>query len=1048
MNRKMTGKLSKEAGNRVLKIGFLLGLMLCWSGMLLAQDISINGNVKNTTGETLVGVTIMEKGSTRGVLTDIDGNYSFRVSNADATIMVRYIGFKTQELVVGNRTKIDIVLESDTQDLDEVIIVGFGAQKKESVVGAISQVSSDEILQSPAANISQAISGRMPGVITTQTSGAPGADDVNIYIRGQASFAGDNQPLVMVDGVERSFSQIAPDDIESISVLKDASATAVYGVRGANGVILVTTKRGKNSRPVVSLTANWQFQTPTRTPNYLNSYQSVQLLEEALANDGLPSQYSQTDIEMFRQSSAGSLSARDSQLYPNVNWYEQVIRKSAPAQRYNANIQGGTEKMRYFASLEYYDQNGLLKNQANSYDYGQTANMEFRRYGFNANLDFDLTETTLLSVNFGTRFEERDRPTLGNRLSADDNNTSLIENEIFTRLNRTPGWLFPVQYENGYYGGNAQNQDNIVAALAQGGFYRSNNTINKTDFILTQKLDNWMKGLSFKGRVSFDYETYFTRRFDAGYATYELIDRNNPDDLNSYVRYNEDSELAYSRSSQTATQNLYMEYSLNYNRTFNDLHNLTGLLLYNQNDRRHQAELQRRYQGIVGRVTYNYDSRYFAEFNAGFNGSENFQEGDRFGFFPAFSAGWMLTNEEWMKDSGKWLDKLKLRASYGEVGNDKFIQNGSEVRFLYIDNWSWYNNVYYFGEGNYQTGVFEGSYPNYLVTWERAKKFNIAFESTLFENLDINVDYFYETRNNILTNYLSKPSYIGVGLAAGNLGETFNKGYELQVNYRGKVGKGFRYNAGFNFTHARNEITEMNEPEGKPDYRRATGHSIGQFFGLQAEGFITQADIDGNELAKSSFVNEVRVGDLKYKDMNGDGFIDDRDVTQMGYSGIPQNTYSINLGMDYKNWSFSAMFAGAAKVSRYFDAEALYAFVDGGKVREEHLARWNPAMSEEYNLANAKYPLLHYDDYGNHNQRQNSYFIKSGDFLRLKNVELSYRLPKDWIQRVGISDCRLYVNGNNLITWDKLDGLTDPEAIGSNMYPITKSFNFGANVKF
>ncbi|MFV0290413.1 MAG: SusC/RagA family TonB-linked outer membrane protein [Mangrovibacterium sp.] len=1031
---------------KVSVVGLLLVFMFSFNGVVLAQSVKIGGTVTDAGGETLVGVIVMEKGTSRGTITDASGRFIFDVSSSESVLVISYIGYVSQEIAVGNKTNVKVQLQPDTKDLDEVVVVGYGAQKKESVVGAISQMSSDDILQSPSANLSQAISGKMPGVITTQTSGAPGADDVNIYIRGQASFAGDNQPLVMVDGVEREFSQIAPDDIESISVLKDASATAVYGVRGANGVILITTKRGKNSRPVVSLTANWQFQSPTRKPNYLDSYQSVLLLEEALSNDGLASQYSATDVEKYRQSVNGELSAPEQQLYPNVNWYDEVMAKSAPAQRYNANIQGGSDRMRYFASLEYYDQDGLMKEQANSYDYGQNSNMEFRRYGFNANLDFDLTKSTLLSVNFGTRFEERNRPTLGSRLSVDDNDAQAVESEIFLQLNRTPGWLFPVQYENGYYGGNSQNQDNVVAALAQGGFYRSNNTINRTDFIVEQKLDVLTKGLSMKGRVSFDYETYYTRRFDADYATYELIDRGNPSLAESYTKYNEDTELAYSRSSQTATQNLYMEYALNYVRTFNEVHNVTGLLLYNQNDRRHQAELQRRYQGIVGRVTYNYDDRYFAEFNAGLNGSENFQEGDRFGFFPAFSAGWMLTNEEWMKVS--WLDKLKIRASYGEVGNDKFIQNGTEVRFLYIDNWSWYNNVYYLGDANYNTGVYEGAYPNYFVTWERAKKTNLAFESTLFENLDINVDYFYESRDKILTNYLSKPSYIGVDLAAGNLGETINKGYELQLNYRGKITPQLKYNVGFNFTHAKNEITQMNEPDGKPNYRRGTGHSIGQFFGLQADGFITQADLNGGDLPKSTFVEEVHVGDLKYVDQNKDGFIDDRDVTQMGYSNIPQNTYSMNLGLEYKNWSLSAMFAGASKVSRYFDAEALYAFVDGGKVREEHLERWNPGLSEEQNLARAKYPLLHYDDYGNHNQRQNSFFLKNGNFLRLKNVELSYRLPKEWISRVGMSSCRLYVNGNNLITWDKLDGLTDPEATSSNVYPITKSFNFGVNVQF
>lgn len=1023
-------------------IGITITLVFLLTGqMMYAQSYTVSGTVKDENGALLIGVNVIEEGTYNGTITDVNGQFLLNVNSADSKLEISFIGFENQVVEVAGKTSFNIVLKDSNVELDDVVIVGYGQQKKESVVGAISTIGTDELLKSSSPNISQAIAGKMAGVVTTQVSGAPGADDMKIYIRGQASFAGDNQPLVMVDGVEREFSQIAPDDIENISVLKDASATAVYGVRGANGVILVTTKRGREQKPVVSLTANYQVQTPTRSNKYLNSYESVTLLEEALANDGLASQFSAADIEMYRKSSLGQLSAAEAQLYPNVDWYDEVLKSSAPAQRYNVNIQGGTKRMRYFVSLEYYNQEGLYKNLTNNDSYTQSSNAEFNRYGFRANLDFLVTPTTTFSVNFGTRFEERNGPNI-------TENSSTKYNEIFYELNHTPGWLFPVQYENGFYAGNSQHQNNIVAKLAKGGFYRDNNNVNETNFILDQKLDDLIKGLSAKGMVSFDYNNTYDRRFYAGFATYELMDRDNPDLESSYTMYNEDEELTNTSNNENRSYKLYMEYALNYARDFGK-HNVTGLFLYNQNDYRYNADLQKRYQGIVGRITYNYDSRYLAEFNGGYNGSENFMKGNRFGFFPSASIGWLISNESFMSGVSDWLDKLKFRASYGQVGNDKYYNaSGTEERFLYVDSWSWYNNVYYFGNNNYVTGVYEGDFPNYDVTWEKAHKYNVAFESTIKKGLlTFNVDLFKEYRNNILTEYLTKPNYYGVYMNATNLGETENKGYELELKHRKQLGD-FSYNVGFTYSHAKNKIKEMDEPASKPDYLKETGHSIDQFFGLEVDGFITQADLASGNLPVSSYTTSLQAGDLKYVDQNNDGYIDENDITQIGYSTVPQNTYSISLGADYKGWAFSCMFQGVSNVSRYYDAEALYAFVNGGKVREEHLDRWDPAQTEAYNLANAKYPLLHYDENGNHNQQQNSFFLKKGDFLRLKNIELSYTLPNRWAKGLYMSRCRLYVNANNLFTWDDLDGLVDPESTNSNAYPIMKSVNFGVNVNF
>lgn len=1030
------------SGLRVPRTLLMLVLILIGTSVF-AQTKQVTGVVKDATGETVIGASVVEKGTTNGVITDFDGVFKLTVSE-NAVLQISYIGYQTQEVKVAGKTTLDITLREDTEMLEEVVVVGYGAQKKESVIGAISQVTSKDLLSTPSANISQAISGKITGVITSQTSGAPGADDAQIYIRGRATFAGDAQPLVLVDGVERSFSQIAPDDIETISVLKDASATAVYGVRGANGVMLITTKRGKEQKPVVSLTANWQIQSPTRKDTYLDSYQSVMLLEEALANDGLPSQFSADDIEMYRRSVAGELSGRDAMLYPNVDWYDQVLSNTAPAQRYNVSVTGGTKRMRYYASGEFYDQKSIVKNLSND-QFGNTSSPGFRRYSFRANTDFFLTTDLTFSVNFGTRFEERRGP---NTNDSDPNYS-----EIFYELNHTPGWLFPVSYSipNGestrtLYAGTSQYQNNIVARLTEAGYYKSTNVVNETNFIVDYKMDWLTEGLSVKGMLSFDYENLHRNNYTRNFATYELNDDANYESLTAYNKFNTDTELTHG-SEFTSIYKLYMEAQVNYARKFGK-HDVTAMALYMQNDYRSKADLAKRYQGLVGRVTYAWDDRYLAEFNAGYNGSENFMKGKRFGFFPAFSIGWRLSNEPFMQKYSDWLNNLKIRASYGQVGNDVYQVNGVQQRFLYEQKWSQITNDYYFGTTG-QTGIYDAQYPNYGVTWERAHKYNVGIEFGFFNGmLTGNVDVFYEKRNDILTTYLTRPEWVGVVMAAANLGKTKNQGYEIELKHSNHIGSDFHYTIGFNFSHARNEILSMDEPSIKTDYRKREGHPINQYFGLICDGYVTQADLDSDNLPDSRFSSDVKVGDLKYRDMNQDGFIDDRDETFIGYSDIPENMYALNLSANYKNWGFSVMFQGVDHVSRYYDAEAMFAFINGGKVKEHHLERWNPAESEAYNLAHAKYPLLHYNDYGDHNQRQNSYFLKNGAFLRLKNIELSYTLPERWSHKVGMSDCRLYINANNLVTWDHLDGLTDPESNGSNRFPIMKTVNFGVNIKF
>ncbi len=1023
-----------------------MSLLLVLTSMVAsAQDkISVTGVVVDNLGEPIIGASVLEVGTTNGAITNFDGEFAIKVASPKSVIRVSYIGFDTQDITVGAQRSINTVLLEDNSTLQEVIVVGYGAQKKESVIGAISQVSSKDLLSTPAANVSQAIAGKIPGVITTQSSGAPGSDDTQINIRGRATFAGDGSPLVLVDGIEREFSQIAPDDIETISVLKDASATAVYGVRGANGVILVTTKRGKEQKPEVSFTANFQYQSPTRSEKFLNSYQSLLLLNEAYSNDGLGTYADATTLEMYRKSCAGELSGSEALLYPNVDWFDEVLNSYAPAQRYNASVRGGTKRMRYYASGEYYNQNGIVKNLSQD-QYGNSSAPGYRRYSFRANMDFFLTNDLTFSVNFGTRFEER---------KGSNTTESSTYSQIFNFINHTPGWIFPVSYEvdNGentktLYGGSSQYQDNVVAALSTGGFYKATNTINETNFIMDYKMDWLTPGLSVKGMASFDYDSYYKKLFSASYATYSLNDADNYRSSDSYTQYNTDA-TTYTYSKDTYTEyKLYMEAQVNYARRFG-VHDVTGMLLYNQNDYRYNSDLAKRYQGLVGRATYAYDERYLAEVNFGYNGSENFMRGKRFGFFPAFSLGWRITQEEWMQDV-EWLSNLKIRASYGEVGNDVYTVDGTSQRFLYEEKWSQISSDYYFGTTGY-TGIYESQYPNYGVTWERAHKYNLGLEFGLFGNsLTGNIDLFYEKRDNILTEYLSRPEWVGVVMAAGNLGETKNAGYELELHYNNKIGKDFHYNITATYSHAKNEIIDMDEPDLKTAYRKSEGHSIGQYFGLVCTGFVTSADLADPDFPTYAFCSsQPQVGDLKYVDMNGDGYIDERDETYIGYSDIPENSYALTLGANWKGWGFSVMFQGVDHVSRYYDADEMYAFYDGGKVKELHLGRWNPAESEEYNLANATYPLLHYGENGDINQCQNSFFLQNGAFVRLKNIELSYTFANKLIQKCGMSSLRAYINANNLITWDHLNGLADPESNGSSRYPIMKTVNFGFNVTF
>ena len=1007
------------------------------SSHVSAQTITVTGIVTDAeTNEPLIGASVMIPGTTNGTATDVNGKYTITVPGSNVQLEYSYIGYVSSIETVGSRTTINVALKEDLLSLEEVVVVGYGTQKKESVIGAISTLGGNDLSSAPASNLTQAISGKAAGLIAIQSSGLPGEDTAELYVRGRASFASDGQPLVLVDGVERSFADIPVDDVAQISILKDASATAVYGVRGANGVILVTTKRGESGSAQVSLTTNFSLQTPTRLNTYLNSYEAVTLLEEALRNDGLPSQYSASDIAKFKQASEGKLTGDDFYRYPNVDWYNEALKKTAPTQQYNVNISGGTTRMKYFASLGYMDQGGLYKN-FESYDYGQSSQVRYQRYSFRANLDFTFTKQFTAQINFGTRFEDRKGPNIN------DQQGGRGRSGVFYELNRTPTWIFPVKYPGDLWGGSAYAQNNIIALLSQGGFRSQSSNVNETSVVLRYDLDALVKGLSARAMGSFDYFTSYTRGFTSTFATYELVDRSgNLEDISNYRQYGTNAPLEYGGNTQSTNFRAYLEVGLNWQRTFKKIHDWTAMVLYNESSARTQAEVPTRYQGLVGRATYNYDRRYFSEVNFGYNGSENFAKGKRFGFFPSFSLGWMLSSEEFLK-STEWLDMLRLRATYGEVGNDRYQGN----RFLYIPSWIQTSDpTYTFGNSTSVYGVYEGMFPNMDVSWERSRKYNLALESAVLNSsLSGSIDLFYENRSGILTNYMTIPNWVAVSTAPANLGKTTNKGIEVELKYRKRLGK-VNFNTGISYAFAKNNIVSRDEPAGMPDYRKQEGQSIGQYYGLVSEGFFTsEAEIAS---APRQTFGPVKIGDLKYRDMNSDGIIDERDVTFIGHTNMPTTSVSLNLGAEYKGVSVSTMLTGVTEVSRYYDAEMMFAFVDGGKARSRHLDRWQPSQSVEWNVANAKYPLLHYGAFGNNNQRLNSYFVQDGSYIRLRNVEVAYQIPRAICQKLGISNLRIFVNGTNLLTWDKLNGLTDPESRNSNSYPIMKVFNLGLNIRF
>lgn len=983
-----------------------------------AQGTTVSGRISDKNGQGLVGVAVIESGTNRAAVSDKDGNYRINVSGDAARLEFRMLGYLPQQIAVGRRTVVDIVLEEESLNINEVVVVGYGTQKKATVVGSISTAEGSVIQKTGTTNLTQAIGGRVSGVFTRTPGGRPGEDNANVFIRGLASYnGGANTPLVLVDGVEREYAQIDPEDIENFSVLKDASATAVFGVRGANGVILITTKRGLTSKPEVSFRASFTASTPTRLPRKLGSFDYARLRNEALMNVGMDPEYSSYDLETFR-------TRRSPYTHPDNDYINDMLKDAAFKQQYSLVVRGGSSFMRYYVSAGYADDDGIYKNFNNGkYD----TNVYFRRYALRANLDFNVTKTTTVGVDLAGRLEERHNNGAGD--------------ELFQHLVRTPPDYFNYVNPDGSIGGHL-NLVNPYMALSRCGYYHSKTNKFESVIRLNQQFDFITKGLS--ARAMFSYISSMRSRRDLYErpATYYYT----KEGVYELVREEESIRINTGSGNGPFRRDFVVEAALNYNRSFGD-HTLTGLLAYNRQEIQSDASLPIGYVNYVGRVTYSYKNRYLAEFNGGYNGSMQFSKDKRYGFFPAVSAGWVVSEEGFWGESAKTVSYMKLRASYGQVGNDRIGSN----KYYYLQTYPQLgSNRISFGEtNNPENRIYEGKEGNTEVGWERANKLNVGVDLKFFENkLSFTGDFFHERRTGIL-DYDATISYIygmlapndgSKGFPPANIGEVVNRGFEVDLGYVNRINE-FRYYLRGNFSFARNKVVKRGETPVTYPWHSTIGRPIGQRFGLICDGFYnTEEEIDA---LPSGFTERPKLGDLKYRDINGDGKTDNYDVMPVGRTQVPEIMYGFTLGGSWRSIDFELFFQGAANSDIYVNGYGYWEFQGISGAMRHHLGRWTPENREH-----ATYPSLS-PATSEQNHRFSTFWLKDGSYLRLKNVQIGYTLPQRISRKIGMSNLRFYVTATNLFTFSRFKEY-DPESNDGDgsAYPVMKYFGGGVSLKF
>lgn len=1017
----------------------IVGLLcICSTAATFAQTATVSGVVKDDTGEPVIGAGVLVKGTTLGTITDIDGHFSFRADDLNGVLVVSFVGMETQEIPMKGKGTFDIVLKSSNTLLEEVQVVAYGAQKKVTLTGSISSVNTDELLKVPTASIGNMLSGVLSGVSSIQSSGQPGGDDPDVFIRGISTLNTMNaKPLYLVDGVERSFFQIDPNEVENITILKDASSTAVFGVRGANGVIIVTTKRGKEGKAKINASFSYGIQTPTRMPEFVNSYDYATFLNEAYTNDGKDPKFTPEAVEAFRTHS-------NPIIYPDTDWMELLFKSSAPQTQGNVNISGGTERVRYFISMGMLDQKGFFKNHDTRYD----ANFNFNRYNYRANLDIDFTKTTLVAINMGGRVEKRNFPRSGDDI-----------NQLFRRIYWATPFSGPGIVDGKWIKGNSQYlpvglSDGLGNIYGRGYGSKTTNVVN-LDLALTQKLDFVTKGLQFKIKVAYNSGYDHTKERATSIESYQPWYRkdvtwmehpagSDPNEV-VYIQDGEAGLISYAESFGKS-RDWYAEASFDWKRDFG-LHHLSALALYNQSKTYYPDSdypgIPRGYVGLVGRVTYDYDNKYLIEGNVGYNGSENFAPGNRYGFFPAVSGGWVLTQEEFLKDNPV-VNFLKIRASYGIVGNDRYHPYGTGFmdRFLYLSNSYFIGSGYQFGTGtSWSPGAYEKSFGNSGLSWEKSAKQNYGIDFSLFnQKLSGSIDYFYEKRTDILAKASTDPIIHAMSLPVLNLGIVSNKGVELNLKWNHKINS-FRYWTNLNVSYAKNKIVYQDEVPSEYTYTLKTGHPVGQPFGLKVRGFYYEGMED---VADHSYV--LKEGDVVYEDLNHDGKIDDNDKTAIGYPSYPLLNAGLTLGFEYKGFDFSMLWVGATKTSRVLEEtfrKPLGETYDRSLMSHQFTDRWTPETA-----ATAKLPRATIDGVKN-NYRDSELWVKDASYLRLKNIEIGYNFRLPFMPKIGMEKMRVFMTGYNLLTFDKLK-ISDPESMSSGVpqYPVMRVINFGLNVSF
>lgn len=1019
----------------------LLCLMFLCTLNAVAQQLNVTGNVKDALGEYIIGASVLVKGTTNGTITDIDGNFSVSGVEKGSVLEISYIGYVSQSITINDEKPLLIILKEDSETLEEVVVVGYGVQKKANLTGAVTSMKSDELLKSRAANATTALVGQMPGLISKQASGEPGADDASIFIRGIATFQGDASPAYIIDGIERTsadFARMDPNDIESINVLKDAASAAIFGMRGANGVIVITTKRGTDGKASIKYSGSVSIQSPTKLPEFANSYDYARLANQYFGSEI----YSAEAIQKYKDGS-------DPELYPNTNWYDEMLTKNAIQNQHNISISGGNEKIRYYVSGGFLNQGGLWED------------LNYKRYNLRSNIDAQITKTTRLGVDVSGRLEK----------SLNSGSSYTIFKEL---VRNTPVLL--CRYPDGTFAFPDATHPNIVAANQPGGSYSKGETfVVDARVELEQELDFITEGLSAKGVMSYSRNNYTNKAWSVSPYVYSK-DANNEYVLNP--RTSPSLNL-------TQNQTNYQEYQLqvNYNRSFG-LHNVTAMTMVlackgfsstscmfrnsfdseildqinagnTDGQTMNAVDSETARASYMARVNYNYASKYLVEFNIRRDGSENFAPDKRWGTFASASLGWVISEEPFFESLKNTINFLKIRGSYGTLGND----NTGGVSFPFYSRFELYqgavasngfmNNLGDYAFGDLVTkGLVPGAIANSLATWEKSNKANIALDATLFNNLNFTVDLFTERRTNILTQRTAEvPSSFGGTLPLENIGIVNNKGIDLSLNYHNSIGK-VNYSVGGNFTFARNKIVEMAEAEGTSEYMRQTGRPINGYYGYKTDGiFQSQEEIDSYAKQEVAGVGyETQIGDIKYVDVDGNGVVNSDDMTYLGYGNIPEIIYGINGSLNWKNFDFSFLMQGAANAQVYLKGGIILPYFNQGNLPQFWV---NEAWTEE-NPSN-RYPRLAESV---HNFPATDVpgvqtYLYNASYLRLKNIEVGYTFPTSWLSRIGVTNARVYVNAQNLFTISNVPQI-DPENTEQEgwTYPQMKSFNFGLSLQF